>query len=209
MNTETNSATVYLIDDELAIRDSMTYLIESAGLKTKSYESAEAFLNDHEQIMPGCLLLDVRMPSMSGLELQEKLAQRNIYIPIIFISGNADIPETASAFRAGALDFFEKPFDHDTLLQRIYEAIDKDAEFRNRNSEMEKIKSCFDRLTQREKEVLKLIIDNNSSKQVAKQLAISPRTIDAHRARIMEKMQANNVVGLVAKVMSYPYLYES
>jgi len=208
MNTEKNSATVYLIDDELAIRDSMTYLIESAGLKIKSYESAEAFLNDHEQIQPGCLLLDVRMPAMSGLELQEELAKRNIRIPIIFISGNADIPETATAFRAGALDFIEKPFDHATLLQRIHEAIDKDIEARNRNSEIEKIQTCFDRLTQREKEVLKLIIDNNSSKQVAKQLAISPRTIDAHRARIMEKMQANNIVGLVAKVMSYPCLYE-
>ncbi len=209
MTIEKNTATVYLIDDELAIRDSMTLLIESVGLKIKTYASATAFLNNLNKIQLGCLILELKIPGIGGLELQEELSKRNIHIPIIFISSDANIIEITRAFRAGAFDFVEKPFEHTVLLQRIYQAIEKDCEFRNLHIESEKVKSGFDSLTPREKQVLKLIIDNNSSKQVAKLLAVSPRTIDAHRSHIIEKMHENNILALVSKVSRYPCIYQS
>lgn len=206
MGFNIETAVVYLVDDEFAIRDSLTLLIESTGLSVKNYDSAEVFLNHYDPDKPGCLILDVRMPLMDGLELQEELTIRNINIPIIFISGNADIPDTAKAFRAGALDFMEKPFDNAILLERIDEAIKKDIESRRLLAEKQKIQACFDRLTAREKEVLSFIVGSRSNKETAKILDVSHRTIDAHRARIMEKMQAENVAALVAMVMSHSLL---
>jgi two-component system, LuxR family, response regulator FixJ len=197
---------VYLVDDEFAIRDSLTLLIESNGLMMRSFASAAAFLANYSPDHPGCLILDVRMPTMTGLELQEELNKSGIHIPIIFISGNADIPESAKAFRAGALDFLEKPFDNSLLLERIHEAIDKDIENRKILAEKNKIKACFDSLTAREKEVLELIIQSHSNKEAAKKLAISHRTVDAHRARVMDKMHADNIAGLVAMVMNHELL---
>lgn len=206
MGFNIETAVVYLVDDEFAIRDSLTLLIESTGLSVKNYDSAEVFLRHYDPEKPGCLILDVRMPLMDGLELQEELTIRDINIPIIFISGNADIPDTAKAFRAGALDFMEKPFDNAILLERIDEAIKKDIESRRLLAEKQKIQACFDRLTAREKEVLSFIVGSRSNKETAKILDVSHRTIDAHRARIMEKMQAENVAALVAMVMSHSLL---
>lgn len=206
MEFNNSAALVYLVDDEFAIRDSLTLLIESTGRKVKSFDSASAFLKNYDHEKPSCLILDVRMPSMGGLELQEELSKRNINIPIIFISGNADIPDSAKAFRAGALDFLEKPFDNGTLLDRIDEALKKDIDARAQSIQKQKIQDCFNRLTTREKEVLQLIINSHSNKEAAKILDISPRTIDAHRARVMEKMQAENVAALVTMVMSYELL---
>jgi FixJ family two-component response regulator len=208
MSTETNSAIIYLIDDELIIRDSIKSFIESVGLKIICFASAEAFLSNYDHHPPNCLILDVKMPMMDGLQLQEELLKRQIDIPIIFISGHADISVAAKAFKAGAFDFLEKPFDNTLLLERINEVIKKDVGVRSQHIEDEYIRSRFDRLTVREKEVLKLIINHHSSKKVAKELDISPRTIDAHRARIIEKMQAANIVDLVAKVAGYPFLYD-
>ncbi|WP_347989097.1 response regulator [Methylomonas sp. AM2-LC] len=208
MSIDISSAIIYLIDDEPVICDSIKCFIESTGLNIKCFNSAEGFLANYDNRQPGCLILDVRMPVMNGLELQELLLKENIEIPIIFISGNANIPDSAKAFRAGALDFLEKPFDNQLLLERLHEAIVKDIESRNKKFKNEHLYINFNRLTCREKEVLKLLIDHNSSKQIARQLDISPRTIDAHRARIMEKMQANNVVELVAKALYCRELFE-
>ncbi len=202
MKVDNQVAMVYLVDDEFAVRDSLTLFIESTGLKVKSFDSSKEFLNHYDSSQPGCLILDVRMPLMGGLELQEELAERNIDIPIIFISGNAEIPDSAKAFRSGALDFLEKPFDNQILLERIDEAIKKDSLNRKKLAEKQKIQSCFNRLTNREKEVLQLIIASHSNKEVAKILAVSHRTVDAHRARVMEKMQAENVASLVAMVLN-------
>jgi RNA polymerase sigma factor (sigma-70 family) len=202
MESNISNALIYLVDDEFSIRDSLTLLIKSTGRLVKSFDSADAFLTDYNPEQPGCLILDVRMPLMGGLELQEELVKRNITIPIIFISGNADIPDSAKAFRAGALDFLEKPFDNQLLLERIDEAINKDIEARKRLIEKRKVQECFDRLTAREKEVLQLIINSHSNKEVAKILNISHRTIDAHRSSVMKKMQAENVTALVAMVMN-------
>jgi RNA polymerase sigma factor (sigma-70 family) len=192
---------VYIVDDESAVRDSLTLLLESTGQAVRSFESAEDFLNNYCPDYPGCLILDVRMPEMSGLELQQELSKRQIAIPIIFISGHAEIPDSATAFRAGAIDFLEKPFDNAVLIERIGEAINKDVTQRKQQIEKREIQRRIDRLTAREKEVLNLIIDSHSNKEVAKILDVSHRTIDVHRARIMEKMEAENIAELMMMVM--------
>lgn len=197
---------VYLVDDEFAVRDALALLIKASGWSVKSFDCAQDFLNNYYHEFPGCLILDVKMPVMGGLELQEELIKRNINIPIIFISGNADIPDSAKAFRAGAVDFLEKPFDKSILLERIDEAVQKDLKARQQLLEKTSIQDCFNRLTTREKEVLQLIVNSHSNKEAAKILDVSPRTIDAHRARVMEKMQADNVAALVTMVMSYELL---
>ena len=200
-----NNATplVYIVDDEFVIRDSLTLLIESTGQSVRSFESAEAFLNNYDPDQPGCLLLDVRMPLMSGLDLQKELSNRGLTIPIIFISGNAEIPDTAKAFRAGAVDFLEKPFDNKLLLERIKEAIKMDIEFRGELVKRRRIQDRLDHLTTREKEVLSLVVKSCSNKETAKILNISNRTVDVHRASIMEKMQAENVADLITMVMYF------
>ena len=195
------SALIYLVDDEFAVRDSLTLLIESTGQSIRSFDSADAFLANYNPALPGCLLLDVRMPIMDGLELQEELIRRNISVPIIFISGNADIPDSAKAFRAGAVDFLEKPFDSNVLLARIAEAIKKDIEYRRNQIEKRKLQERLNYLTEREKEVLCLIVSSYSNKEAAKALDISKRTIDIHRAHIMEKMQAENIAELIMMAM--------
>jgi FixJ family two-component response regulator len=190
-------ALVYLIDDEFSVRDSLTLVLESGGLRVKSFESAEDFLKHYNNEYPSCLILDVKMPCMSGLELQEELLKRNISIPIIFISGHAGISQSAKAFRAGAVDFLEKPFDHEVLLARITEVIQKNIEYRWRlkvHFELENRHYC---LTEREREVLTLISEGSSNKEAANLLGISSRTVEAHRARIMKKMEVDSFVDLV------------
>ena len=191
---------VYLVDDEFSVRDSLTLLIESTGQAVRSFASAEAFLNNYDPEQKGCLLLDVRMPTMSGLELQGELLRREISIPIIFISGHAGIPDSAKAFRAGAVDFLEKPFDNEMLLARIEEAIKKDIASKEQLIEYREIQNRLDHLTAREKEVLSLIVRGHSNKEMAKMLDISNRTIEAHRASIMEKMHANSLAELMLTV---------
>lgn len=194
---------IYLVDDDTVIRDSLSILIKSTGLNIKCFESAEIFLNSYIQDQPGCLILDVRMPIMNGLELQEALSKQNIQIPIIFISGNAEVPDSAKAFRAGAVDFLEKPFDTYLLIERIYEALSKDMDIKKQQLGSNKIQACFDTLSSREKEVLQLIINNYSNKEAAKELGVSHRTIEAHRARIMEKMQVGSTTELVGLIVSH------
>jgi two-component system response regulator FixJ len=201
MSIDNSAPVVYLVDDEFAIRDSLTLLIESTGQTVRSFESAEDFLNNYNPDQPGCLLLDVRMPLMTGHELQAELLNRGIHIPIIFISGHADIADSAKAFRSGAVDFLEKPFDNDVLLERINEAIKKDIAFREEYVKKRRIQDRIDHLTSREKEVLGLIVKSHSNKESAKILNISNRTVDVHRASIMEKMQAENVAELITMVM--------
>ena len=190
-------ALVYLIDDEFSVRDSLTLVLESAGLRVKSFESAEDFLKNYNNEYPSCLILDVKMPCMSGLELQEELLKRNISIPIIFISGYAGISQSAKAFRAGAVDFLEKPFDHEVLLARITEVIQKNIEYRWRLNVHFELANRHYCLTEREREVLTLISEGSSNKEAANLLSISSRTVEAHRARIMKKMEVDSFVDLV------------
>ncbi len=190
-------ALVYLIDDEFSVRDSLTLVLESVGLRVKSFESAEDFLKNYNNEYPSCLILDVKMPCMSGLELQEELLKRNISIPIIFISGYAGISKSAKAFRAGAVDFLEKPFDHEVLLARITEVIQKNIEYRWRLNVHFELANRHYCLTEREREVLTLISEGSSNKEAANLLGISSRTVEAHRARIMKKMEVDSFVDLV------------
>lgn len=201
MSVNNSTPVVYLVDDEFAIRDSLTLLIESTGQTVRSFDSAEDFLNGYDSGHPGCLLLDVRMPLMSGHDLQNELLSRSISIPIIFISGHADIADSAKAFRAGAVDFLEKPFDNTVLLERISEAVKKDLVLREELVKKRRIQDRIDHLTTREKEVLGLIVKSHSNKESAKILNISNRTVDVHRASIMEKMQAENIAELITMVM--------
>lgn len=190
-------ALVYLIDDEFSVRYSLTLVLESVGLRVKSFESAEDFLKNYNNEYPSCLILDVKMPCMSGLELQEELLKRNISIPIIFISGHAGISQSAKAFRAGAVDFLEKPFDHEVLLARITEVIQKNIEYRWRLNVHFELANRHYCLTEREREVLTLISEGSSNKEAANLLGISSRTVEAHRARIMKKMEVDSFVDLV------------
>ena len=197
MSINKTDSVVYVVDDEFAVRDSLTLLVESNGQAVRSFASAEAFLNDYSPDQPGCLLLDIRMPTMSGLELQDELIARDICIPIIFISGHARIPDSAHAFRAGAVDFLEKPFDNATLMERVAEALKKDKENRAQRTERLDLQNHLSSLTVREKKVLHLITSGDSNKEIGKKMGISNRTVEAHRARIMEKMQAENLVDLM------------
>ncbi len=201
MHNKPTTPIVYIVDDEYAVRDSLKLLIETTGYAVIDFESAEAFLDHYTPDQPSCLLLDVRMPSMSGLDLQEELIKRGIEVPIIFISGHADVPDSAKAFRAGAVDFLEKPFNEEVLLSRIEEALSKDAQIREQLREKNKILERLNHLTTREREVLNLIVRSHSNKEAARILDISNRTIDVHRAHIMEKMQAENLAELMVMAM--------
>ena len=192
---------VYLVDDDFSVRDSLSMLIESTGQEVRCFESADDFLNNFDPEQAGCLILDVRMPNMTGLELQEQLVRRDFAIPIIFISGHADVPDSSKAFRAGALDYMEKPFDSELLLKRMQEGIQKDLETRVYNAEKRKLKQRLSSLTPREHEVMVLIVKGMSNKEAAKKLDVSNRTVDVHRAKIMEKMQAEDLAELTVMAM--------
>jgi RNA polymerase sigma factor (sigma-70 family) len=188
---------VFLIDDDPAIRDLLTLFLARAGLTVESYASARLFLEAYNPDQPGCLVLDVSMPDMSGLELQEALSAKQIHIPIIFITGHGDIPMSVRAIKAGAVDFLEKPFKKEILLARVREALKEDAKTRQDDAEKASIRMRFARLTPREQEVMTLVIAGKSNKEIAKQLAISHRTVETHRARIMEKMATKSLPELI------------
>ena len=192
--------TVFVVDDDEAVRNGISQLIESVNLKVETFESAQQFLDSYDPVRPGCLLLDVRMPGMSGLKLQEKLVENNISIPIIFITGHGNVPMAAEAFKAGAVDFLEKPVGDQALLDRIQNAIAKDSNDRKTKIEREKIEQKLALLTAREQQVLSLVVVGKPNKIIAAELELSQRTIEAHRAAIMEKMQADSIAQLVTQV---------
>jgi two-component system, LuxR family, response regulator FixJ len=189
---------VYIIDDEKSVADSLLMLLQSQGLEAKAFDSATEFLTICEPTMRGCLLLDIRMPGMSGIELQRWLADKGINIPIIFLTGSGDIPLSSQAFRGGALDFMEKPFDIDKLLDRIHEAFTRDSEQWHSHYRKNLLKECSARLTPREKEILKWVSAGYSSKEIAKVIGISNRTIEVHRSHVMEKLKAKSLAELIS-----------
>lgn len=201
------AAIVYIVDDEPDVRKALTRSIEKKGYIVQAFESAQAFLENYPSGQTGCLILDVRMPGMSGLELQEEILRREIILPIIFISGHGDISMSVRAIKDGAFDFLEKPYHVDALLERIDSAI-QESQRRQSVFEFEfAIKQRFETLTSREQDVMKLLVAgaaNVSNKEIARVLSISHRTVDTHRSRIMDKMQARSVSELVemAKVCS-------
>ncbi|MCF8177281.1 MAG: sigma-70 family RNA polymerase sigma factor [Sulfuritalea sp.] len=192
-----NEPTVFIVDDDLAVARSVRWLIESIRLQVETFPSAQAFIDGYNAAKPGCLVLDVRMPGMSGLELQERLTAQRVRIPIIFITGHGDVQMAVKAVQAGAFDFVEKPFNDQDLLDRIQKAIAVDAEQRDRDAQRAQLQSLFVSLTPREREVMDLVVEGMSNKAVANTLGLSAKTVEVHRAKVMEKMHARSVSDLV------------
>jgi len=196
-----NEPTVFIVDDDQAVARSLRWLIETVRLRVETYGSAQSFIDGYDPARPGCLVLDVRMPGMSGLELQERLAAQRIRIPIIFITGHGDVQMAVRAVQAGAFDFVEKPFNDQDLLDRIQRAITRDAEWRDRDLQQARLRALFATLTPRESEVLDLVVEGLSNKAVANALGLSAKTVEVHRAKVMEKMHARSLSDLVKMAM--------
>ena len=192
---------VMVVDDDSGVRNAMRALLKSVGLNAALYASAQEFLGAYDPHQPGCLLLDIRMPGMSGMDLQQELNLRGAVVPVIFMSGHADIPMAVEAMQHGAFDFLQKPFRDQDLLDRIQRAIARDAERRLALGERERIRTRLDSVTDREREVLELLTKGKQNKQIAQELGVSPRTIEIHRARVMEKMEAQSVAELVRMML--------
>jgi RNA polymerase sigma factor (sigma-70 family) len=193
---------IYLVDDDEALRDSLAWLLESQGFKVAAFASAEDFLKAWRPEFNGCLLLDVRMPGMSGLELHERLRAQYSTLPIIFITGHGDVPMAVAALKKGAVDFIEKPFNDTELLRLVSQCLVSEQEHRARRRQDAEVSRRLDQLTQREREVLDLIIAGKLNKQIADVLGISIKTVEVHRARVMEKMAAQSLAELVQNVMA-------
>jgi two-component system, LuxR family, response regulator FixJ len=191
--------TVYVVDDDPQVCESLGLMIRSVGLDVKTFLSAEAFLDGAHDLpnAPKCLVLDVRMPGLSGLGLQQMLAAQEKNMPVIMISGCADIPMAVQAMSAGAVDFLEKPFNRRTMLTRIQEAIDRDARNHHKGLRKTEFYSRLEKLSARQREVLNLLVAGKHSKQIAGELGIGEKTVAKHRAGVLEKMQVDNVVELV------------
>lgn len=193
---------IYIIDDDEALRDSLVWLLESSGYRTEAFESADRFLSVFSAELTGCLLLDVRMPGMSGLELFEELRRRHCVLPVIFITGHGDVPMAVSLVKKGAVDFIEKPFGDRDMLALIEESLAAERAGRARRRLGAMTARRLTGLTQREREVLDLIICGKLNKQIADVLGISIKTVEVHRARVMEKMGVNSLAELVQSVVS-------
>lgn len=192
---------VHIVDDDEALRDSLVWMLESHGYAVSAHDSAEAFLAVCSPEMTGCLVLDVRMPGMSGLELFEELGRRRCTLPVIFITGHGGVPESVQAIKGGALDFLEKPFRQAALIERIDLALDIARGREAAQQDGQRRRARFDRLTAREMEIVDRIVQHpseTSSKEIALYLGISPRTVDHHRARILEKLGLKSIVELIA-----------
>ncbi len=197
----TAEPTVFVVDDEADIRDALRMLLASVKLKVETFGSAREFLAAYDPTRAGCMILDVRMPGMSGPELQEQLRANNINIPIIIITGHGDVPTAVRTMKAGAIDVLEKPFSDDLLLERVHQALERDAATRTEQAEREKVAKRMARLTPREREVMGAIVQGKLNKVIAADLGLSTRTVEIHRARIMEKMEARSVSTLTRMVL--------
>ena len=187
---------VFVVEDDISVRESLELLIQSAGWQPELFVSAQEFLSRPRPTVPCCLILDVNLPELSGLELQKQLADRND-MPIIFISGHADVPMSVQAMKAGAIEFLTKPLQHDVLLKVIRDAIERSREAFRLDSEMQALRGCYESLTQREREVMALVVSGLLNKQVGGELGISEITVKAHRGQVMRKMKADSLPDLV------------
>ena len=195
-------ATVFVLDDDEAVRDSLKALLESAGMTVEVYGSGQQFLEAYDPSRSGCLVLDVRMPEMGGLELQERLAANRVNLPIIIITGHADVPIAVKALKAGAVDFIEKPFADDVILDSVRRAFEHGEQIHREKASAAEVAARVARLTPREREVLEQLVIGKPNKVIAFELGISPRTVEIHRARVIEKMQARSLSHLVRIALS-------
>lgn len=192
-----SQGTVSVVDDDPGLRKAVARLCRSAGFQVKAYANAREFLEAGAPASPACVVLDVRMPGLSGLDLQAEMACRNIPTPIVFITGHGDIPMSVRAMKAGAVDFLTKPFQHKDLLEVIRNALKKDVRLTSVHHEREAIERRLESLTARERQVFELVVQGLLNKQIAGELGASEQTIKVHRARVMEKMQVRSVAELV------------
>ena len=192
-----NAEMVFVIDDDESIREALKSLIRSVGLSVETFASAQVFLQSSRPDVPSCLILDVRMPGLSGLDLQRDLTEANIHIPIIFITGHGDIPMSVRAMKAGAVEFLTKPFRDQDLLDAIQQALDRDRQVRSQQAGSAELRNRYHSLTPRETEVFGLVVKGMLNKQIALQLGTSEITIKLHRRQVMEKMHADSLADLV------------
>ncbi|MCP4592295.1 MAG: response regulator transcription factor [bacterium] len=193
--------TVVVVDDDAAVRESLRWLIEANGLSVDTHASAEEFLEHLDSARPGCLLVDVRMPGMDGLTLQQQLRERRIGLPVIIITGHADVPMAIKAMKADAVDFVEKPFDDDALLDAIRRAIDVDRTERTRAEERANALVRISRLSPRERQVLELVAQGRSNREAAESLGIAEKTLEVHRANVRRKLEVSTLADLVRMAM--------
>ena len=192
--------TVFIVDDDPDVRDSLSRLVRAAGFEVECFESADTFLAAWREERPGCLVTDIRMPGMTGLELQERIRSEGSSIPTIVLTGHGDVPGAVRALKGGALDFLQKPYEPDVLLVRIAEALEKDARTREARERAAEIEARLSQLTPREREVMSLVVEGKANKVIAIDLGISERTVELHRGRVMHKLGARSVPDLIRKV---------
>lgn len=192
-----DSPLVYIVDDDDAVRDSLSLLMRSVGLSSATFASAQQFLDAYDPEVISCLVADIRMPGLSGLELQQEISDRHLDIPIIFITGHGDVPMAVKAMKGGALDFLQKPFRDQDLLDRIHNAIQRDRDRRSLRREIQSIRERLETLTPRETEVMEKVVQGCANKVIAMDLGVSQRTVELHRARVMHKMNVRSLAELV------------
>ncbi len=193
---------VFIVDDDPAVQQALRMLFRSVGYRAEGYSSAVQFMDAYNEGMAGCVLLDVRMPGMSGLELQDHLNERHSILPIIFMTGHGDVPMAVTAMQAGAIDFIQKPFNDQELLDRVAQAMSRDARNRAALQEKHEIRKRLDSLTPREREIMDMVVNGKANKVIAGDLQLSQRTVEIHRARVMEKMLATSLAHLVRMVIA-------
>lgn len=189
--------TVYVVDDDESIRELLAWLMKRNGIRVEAFPNARSFLRHPRGEGPACLILDLHMPDMGGLEVQDHLIRAGIAIPVIFLSGRADVPRAVHAVKSGAVDFIEKPFDYKRIVALVRESLERDAEARRRREKGRAAAQRLASLTQREREVLDRVVAGKLNREIAEELAISIKTVEAHRAKIMEKLEAGSVAELV------------
>ena len=200
--------TVYVVEDDEAVRDSLELLLKSDGKPVKTYDNANAFLKDYTEKMAGCIVLDIRMPGMDGMELQKKLNDKHSILPIIFVTGHGDVPMAVDAMKEGAIDFIQKPYREEALLEKIDAALALDVEQRKTLGEKQEILRRVKTLTPREHEIMDRMIEGQANKVIAIELEISQRTVEIHRSRVMHKMGTHSLAHLVRMVLSVKNLID-
>ena len=188
---------VFVVDDDISVRESLELLIRSEGWQPETFASAQEFLNRPQALVPGCLVLDISLPGLNGLELQERLSAAGTSMPIIFITGHRDVPMTVKAMKAGAVEFLTKPFSDDVLLRAIRAAIERSRVALSRDAEIQVLRDCYASLSPRERQVMALVVSGLLNKQVGGELGISEITVKAHRGKVMQKMKADSFAELV------------